>query len=45
MLTDLSHSSGIDAAELPSEDVIFGSTAAMHVVRKQIDRALRENLP
>ena len=45
MLTDLSHSSQIDAAGLPSDDVIFGSTAAMHVVRKQIDRALRENLP
>jgi two-component system, NtrC family, response regulator AtoC len=45
MCTDLSHSSRIDAAELPSEEVIFGSTAAMQEVRKQIDKALCENLP
>ena len=45
MFTDLNHSSRIDAEELPSEEVIFGSTAAMQEVREQIDRALRENLP
>lgn len=45
MLPDMSHSSQIDAAELPSEDVIFGRTAAMQEVRKQIDKALRGNLP
>lgn len=44
MLTDMSHSSRIDAAELPSEEVIFGSTAAMQEVRKQIDQALCGNL-
>jgi two-component system, NtrC family, response regulator AtoC len=45
MFTDMSHSSRIDAAELPREDVIFGRTAAMQEVRKQIDKALRGNLP
>jgi Nif-specific regulatory protein len=45
MFTDLNHSSRIDAEELPDEDVIFGSTAAMQQVRQQIDRALLENLP
>ena len=45
MLADLAHSSRIDAAELPNEEVIFGSTAAMREVRQKIDRALHEDLP
>ena len=45
MFTDLNHNSRMDVEELPSEEVIFGSTAAMQEVREQIDKALRENLP
>jgi two-component system, NtrC family, response regulator AtoC len=45
MLADLTHSSRIDASDLPKEDVIFGSTAAMREVRQKIDRAVREDLP
>src|ERR1700758_3036043 len=45
MLTDLTHSFRIDATDLPGENVLFGSTAAMQEVRERIERALREDLP
>src|ERR1700757_5137814 len=45
MLTDLTHSFRIDATDLPGENVLFGSTAAMQEVRRRIELALREDLP
>jgi len=35
----------VDAAELPSEAVLFGSSAAMRKIRGQLDRILDNNLP
>jgi two-component system, NtrC family, response regulator AtoC len=45
MLTDLTHSSRIEPADLPNEEVIFGSTAAMQEIRKRIDCAIRDDRP
>jgi DNA-binding NtrC family response regulator len=45
MLADLTRHLRIDPADLPDEDVIFGSTRAMHEVRRRIDWSVRENLP
>ncbi len=45
MLADLNQNLFIDPAELPWEEVIFGATEAMQLVRRGLDRAVRENLP
>jgi two-component system, NtrC family, response regulator AtoC len=45
MLTDFTLKSQIDAAELPSEDVIFGGTTAMQEVRRRIYSSLDEKVP
>jgi two-component system, NtrC family, response regulator AtoC len=45
MLADLSQSLSIDPADLPNDQVIFGSTPAMQDVRRSLDRAVRESLP
>ena len=45
MPTDLVQSFRIDAADLPSEAVIFGSTTAMREVHGQIERILHTDLP
>jgi DNA-binding NtrC family response regulator len=44
MLEDLTHSFRIDPADLPSEEVIFGGSAALREVRRHIDRALNGDL-
>ncbi len=45
MLADLNQDLRIDPADLPSDEVIFGGTAAMLEVRRGLDRAVREGLP
>jgi two-component system response regulator AtoC len=45
MPTELVQSFRIDAAELPGEAVIFGSSAAMREVRGQIERIVHTDLP
>jgi two-component system, NtrC family, response regulator AtoC len=45
MPAELVQSNHIDAADLPSEAVIFGRTAAMREVRAQIERILDNDLP
>jgi two-component system response regulator AtoC len=45
MSIDLAHSFRIDPADLPSEAVIFGSTAAMRDVQNKIERMLSSDLP
>ncbi|MGB6194538.1 MAG: sigma 54-interacting transcriptional regulator [Terracidiphilus sp.] len=45
MLADLNQNLSIDPADLPSDEVIFGSTAAMLEVRCRLDHAVREGLP
>jgi two-component system response regulator AtoC len=45
MFRDLTHSSRIEASDLPGETVIFGSSEAMCRVRQQVDLALRSGLP
>lgn len=45
MPTDLVQSFRIDEADLPSEAVIFGSTASMRDVQGQIERILKNDLP
>jgi DNA-binding NtrC family response regulator len=45
MPTELVQSFRIDAAELPGEAVIFGSSAAMREVRGQIERIAHTDLP
>jgi DNA-binding NtrC family response regulator len=42
---DLVQSLRIDAAELPDESLIFGATAAMRDVQRQIERILHTDLP
>ena len=45
MSTELTESLRIEPAELPSEGVIFGGTAAMREIRATVEIALRSNLP
>jgi two-component system response regulator AtoC len=45
MSAELVQSFQIDPADLPSEEIIFGGTAAMQEVRGQIDRVLDNDLP
>ncbi len=45
MPVELSQKLFITAADLPGEEVVFGSTAAMGEVRKGIERAVRDGLP
>ena len=45
MALDLAQSFRIDPSELPSDEVIFGSTAAMREVQHRLGRVGRTNLP
>lgn len=45
MPTDLTRDFRVDAAALPDEEVIFGSTSAMREIRKRIDAVLSADLP
>jgi DNA-binding NtrC family response regulator len=45
MQADLTQSSRIDPADLPTEEIIFGYTAKMQEIRKRIDCAIRDDRP
>lgn len=45
MLSDLTYSYRISSADLPNEQVIFGSTLAMQRVHEKVDSAARNDLP
>jgi two-component system response regulator AtoC len=45
MPTGLLHNFRIDPVDLPSEDVIFGTTAAMRDLHTKIDRIIHNDLP